>query len=116
MQGLRDDTVRITDGLLTDDFEMIAEAAAAIANHPRIPAEDAQLVAAELGDEMPAFKALDTLVHDLAIEIGEAARSQDRDAVLSGYQQMFEGCLACHDAYKERVTNALGQGAHSAGD
>lgn len=39
MQGLRDDVVEITDGLLTDDFTKVAHAAVRIANHARIPAE-----------------------------------------------------------------------------
>ncbi len=107
MQGLRNDVVQISDGLLIDDFEQIAQGADAIAAHPNIPADQVQLVAAALGEEMPAFKALDTLVHDLAVEVAAAARSHDRDDVLAGYRQMFEGCLACHDAYKERVAAAL---------
>ncbi len=116
MQGLRDDTVQISDGLLTDSFEQIAQATDAIANHPKVSADDAQRVAAELGEEMPTFKALDTLVHDLALQISAAARAQDRAAVLADYQQMFEGCIACHDAYKDRVAAALAQGAESASD
>ena len=116
MQGLGDDTAEMADGLLTGDFDQIAQAADAIANHPKISAEDAQLIAAELGDEMSVFKVLDTLVHDLAVEVGAAARSQDRPAAVSGYQQMFEGCLACHDAYKDRVAAALAEGVEDADD
>lgn len=37
MQGLRDNLVEITDGLLVDDFELVERGASAIANHPRIP-------------------------------------------------------------------------------
>ncbi len=109
MQGLRDNLVEITDGLLTDDFEQVTKGATAIAEHPQIPAAQVQLVAAELGPEMPAFKQIDTLVHDLSLEIGAAARALDRDAAISGYQRLIEGCLACHRAYKERVTAVLSQ-------
>ncbi len=55
MQELRDNVVEITDGLLTDDFTKVAEAALRIANHARIPPDQIQLVAAELGTEMAAF-------------------------------------------------------------
>ena len=116
MQGLRDDLAQVSDGLLTDDFEQIAQGADAIANHPRIPAQEVQLVAAELGVEMPAFKAIDTRVHDLAVEVAAAARLRDRDAVAAGYQRMFEGCLACHGAYKERVAAALALGRRDSAD
>ncbi|NNJ65814.1 MAG: hypothetical protein HKP16_09615, partial [Xanthomonadales bacterium] len=68
MQGLRDNLVEISDGLLTDDMTLVEQGATAIANHPRIPPEQVQLVANELGQEMPAFKQFDTRVHDLALE------------------------------------------------
>jgi len=107
MQGLRNNLVDISDGLLMDDFERVARGAVAIAEHPRIPAAQVQLVAQELGPEMMAFKQLDTRVHDLSLEISAAARALDRGAAMSGYQRMIEGCFACHDAYKERVAAIL---------
>ena len=107
MQGLRNNLVDISDGLLMDDFELVARGAIAIAEHPQIPADQVQLVAAELGPEMAAFKQIDTRVHDLSLEISAAARALDRDAAVSGYQQLVEGCFACHDAYKTRVAAVL---------
>jgi hypothetical protein len=107
MQGLRNNLVEISDGLLTDDFDKVARGADAIAGHPTIPSWQVKLVAAELGSEMASFKRLDTLVHDLSLEIGAAANTHDRDDVISGYQQVLEGCLACHSTYKERVAAVL---------
>jgi hypothetical protein len=107
MQGLRNNLVDISDGLLVNDFERVARGAVAIAEHPRIPAAQVQLVAQELGPEMAAFKQLDTRVHHLSLEISAAARALDRDAAISGYQRIIEGCFACHDAYKERVAVVL---------
>ena len=107
MQGLRNNLVDISDGLLTDDFERIAHGADAIASHPQIPAWQVKIVASELGSEMATFKRLDTLVHDLSLEIGAAATAHDRDDAISGYQRLLEGCLACHSSYKERVAAAL---------
>ena len=107
MQGLRNNLVDISDGLLTDDFEKIAHGADAIADHPRIPPWQVKLVAAELGSEMAAFKQLDTVVHDLSLEIGAAATAHDRDEAISTYQRLLEGCLACHSTYKERVAAVL---------
>ena len=107
MQGLRDNLVEISDGLLTDDFKKVSKGASAIAAHPQIPAAQVKLVAAELGQEMPTFKQMDTLVHDLSLEIDAAARASDWGTASSAYQQMFDGCLACHETYKERVVAAL---------
>ena len=55
MQGLRDNLVEISDGLLTDDFALVSRGASAFAAHPLSPAAQVQVVAAELGQEMPAF-------------------------------------------------------------
>ena len=107
MQGMRDNLVEISDGLLVDDFNQIARGAIAIAEHPRIPPAQVQLVAKELGEEMPAFKRIDTLVHDLALEINVAAEARDRNTAISGYAQMIDSCFACHATYKERVAGIL---------
>ncbi len=107
MQGLRDDVVEITDGLLTDDFARVAQGAVRIANHPRIPPDQIQLVAAELGTEMAAFKQIDTSVHELSLSIAAAAEAKDRARAIADYQRMLSGCLACHVAYKDRVGTVL---------
>jgi hypothetical protein len=107
MQGLRDNLVEISDGLLTDDMTLVEQGATAIANHPRIPPEQVQLVAKELGQEMPVFKQFDTRVHDLAVDISIAAKSKDRAAAMSKFQEMVDGCLGCHTVYKNRVAQVL---------
>lgn len=107
MQGLRDNLVEISDGLLTDDLERVEQGATAIANHPAIPPDQVQRVAKELGHEMPAFKQFDTRVHDLAVEISAAAKSEDRAAAISGFQAMVDGCFGCHAVYKDRVAGVL---------
>lgn len=111
MQDLRNDLVKVSDGLLTDNFELMAQGARGIAEHPRIPADQVKLVAAELREEMPAFKQLDMQVHDLSLRLKSAAEAADRDIALSSYLKLIEGCIACHATYKERVATALGAGA-----
>lgn len=107
MQGLRNNTVSILDALLIDDFDAVAVAANEIAHHPGIPPAQVQLVAKELGAEMPAFKQFDQQVHDLSLSILAAAKQQDRARAVADYQHMLNGCLACHAAYKERVSKVL---------
>ena len=69
MQDLSDNLIEISDGLLNHDLELTAKGAMAIAEHPPIPPEQVQLVAKELGPEMPVFKQFDVSVHNLAVEI-----------------------------------------------
>jgi hypothetical protein len=110
MQGLRDDTVEIADGLLTDDFERVARGAAGIASHAQIPPEQVKLVAAELGAEMPTFKQFDISVHELSLSIAAAAEKKDRNQASADFHRMLDGCLACHATYKDRVSTVLGVG------
>jgi hypothetical protein len=109
MQGLRNDTVLIMDALLVEDFTAVADAAVRISDHPRIPPEQVSLVAAELGPEMPAFKQFDTLVHDLAVSLREAADEGDRIRVQRTFQDMVAGCFGCHAVYRQRVMSVLAE-------
>ena len=108
MQGLRDDSVLILDGLLINDLDKVTTGADSIADHPEIPPEQVALVATELGPEMAAFKQLDTLVHDLSLLIRSAALDGSRERATSEFQNMVNGCLACHVSYRERISVALG--------
>jgi cytochrome c556 len=107
MQDLQSDSALVVQGLLMDDFDTVADAAARIANHPRIPPEQVALIAAELGAQMPAFKQFDTLVHNLALSIGAAAQEGDSASIAANYSRMLHGCLACHASYKQRVSEVL---------
>lgn len=107
MQNLQSDTALIVEGLLVENFETIDDAARRIADHPRIPPAQVALVAAELGAEMPNFKRLDTLVHDLALSIGAAAQEADAATVADNYKRMLDACLACHASYRQRVSKVL---------
>lgn len=107
MLDLSDNLIEISDGLLSHDLELTAKGAMAIAEHPKIPPEQVQLVAKELGPEMPVFKQFDVRVHNLALEINAAATAGDREAAVAGFHRLVDGCLACHDAYKDRVAAAL---------
>jgi hypothetical protein len=109
MQELRRDFLEVSDGFLLDDFDRVAEGALAIAEHPRIPPEQIERVAAELGPEMPVFKNFDVQVHELSLEIYKAAKDGDRAAAIAAYQGMVAACFDCHAAYRERVAAALAQ-------
>jgi hypothetical protein len=107
MQALRQDFLDVSDGFLLDDFDKVADGALAIAEHPRIPDEQAQRVADELGPEMAVFKNFDVQVHELSLELYKAAQEGDRVAALAAYQGMFAACIDCHAAYRERVAAVL---------
>jgi hypothetical protein len=109
MQGLRNDVFVIADGMFTDNMKLIAQGAGRIADHPSIPSGQVRLVAAELGSEMPAFKSFDQQVHDLSVSMISAAKLGNRARISQDFQQLINGCLACHALYKERVANILNE-------
>jgi hypothetical protein len=113
MQGLRNDTSMVFDGLLIDDYDAIASATAKIADHPEIPPEQVTLISAELGTEMAAFKQFDTLVHDLSLAIQSAALENDRSRAITVYQQMTSACLACHASFRQRLATVLNPASES---
>ena len=108
MAGLRHNFIEISDGILLGDFGRVAEGALAIAEHPKIPPQQVERVADELGAEMPVFKNFDVQVHELSLELYTAATERDRDTAVSAYQRMVAACFGCHAAYRERVAAALG--------
>ena len=107
MQELRQNFLDISDGFLLDDFDKVAEGALAIAEHPRIPEDQARQVADALGAEMAVFKNFDVQVHELSLEMYKAASERDRDAAVAAYQGMVDACFGCHFAYRERVAATL---------
>ena len=107
MQELRQNFVDVSDGFLLDDFGKVAEGALAIAEHPRIPAEQVDRISEELGPEMAVFKNFDVQVHELSLEMYKAAKERDRDAAVAAYQGMVTACFDCHSAYRERVAAIL---------
>jgi cytochrome c556 len=109
MQGLRMATNDIADGLLTDDFDKVLAGANSIASHAQIPPQQIQRVAAELGSEMPAFKQMDTLVHDISVSIAAAANEKDRSRAITDYHRLLDGCFSCHVTYKVRVGAVLSE-------
>jgi hypothetical protein len=107
MQGLRDNVFVIADGMFADDMDRIAQGAAGIADHAPIPKAQVQRIVAELGAEMPAFKQFDDRVHELSVSIISAAESKNSQRITTDFQQLINGCLACHSSYKQRVADAL---------
>jgi len=107
MQGLRDSLVVMTDGLLLGEADTVARAASEISGHAPISERERSIIIETLGSEMPGFAQLDERVHALSISIGEAAARGELGRAEQEFQQMIATCLACHTAYKDRVSEAL---------
>lgn len=107
MLQLQGDMDQVSHGLWTESFDTIAAAAQAIADHPKIPQEEAATIAEVLGSDMARFKELDTRVHDLSVELAEAARDGDMETILALDSAIRQGCIECHTAFRERLRSEL---------
>jgi cytochrome c556 len=103
MAGLREDMVRLNDGLWAGDFPAVADAAQSVADHPQVGPGERTRVQAALGESFPAFAGADHEVHELALRVREAALRADTAAVLSTLADLQVGCVACHTRFRERL-------------
>jgi hypothetical protein len=104
MAGLRADMIRLNEGLWTGDFRGVAGAAESVAGHPEVSPAERLRVQAALGDEFPDFVAADRHVHDLALQVRDAALREDTTEVLTSLSALQHGCIACHTAFRQRLT------------
>ena len=107
MAGLQEDMAGLERGLWREDFDSIAARASAIADHPAVPAAEAQAIATVLGADMAAFEQKDTEVHDQAVRIRELAEARELDEILAAKAELDRGCIGCHTEFRERLREGL---------
>lgn len=107
MAGLERDAAALSRGLWREDFGSIAAAAAAIAEHPAIPAVEGERIAAVLGPEMGRFQALDEEVHDLAQLIREHAAAGDLQGIADADADLRRACVQCHEEFRDRLRSEI---------
>ncbi|MDT8340666.1 MAG: hypothetical protein RQ751_04065 [Longimicrobiales bacterium] len=107
MWGLESDMATVSRGLWMENFDTIHAGARAVADHPTLPPDEVERVAGVLGDEMAAFKAMDTHVHDLSVDLGDAAAAGDLARVLRLDAEIRAGCVSCHVTFRERLRQAI---------
>jgi hypothetical protein len=92
---------RIVDGLASEDWEAIAEAAKLIETSPQM-----QQMCQHMGAGAPGFTELALEFHQRADAIGEAASAHDGPAVLRATSNTLAACTGCHAAYRQELVDA----------
>ena len=106
MAWLAEDMNRISAGLWREDWALIADAAERVAFHPKVSEEERRRIFGILGEDAGGFRRADLFVHETAKGLREAARAEAMDRVLTLYADLQRGCVACHDAYRDRLRAA----------
>ncbi len=103
MRQLGQDMDALSAALWARDFGALETAAIAIAKHPHVSPKEKARVQTTLGDDFAAFAAADRRVHDAAMRTAGAAANNDSNQVLSELGSLQAGCVACHDAFRDRL-------------
>lgn len=95
-------------GLWTEDPATVSAAAGRIAEHPGVPPSQMAAIQVELGARFTEFVAFDGAVHDLAVELRDAASAGRPAGELAPlYAEMATGCVGCHTSFRARLLPAL---------
>jgi len=103
MQGLSVDMQAFSHALFTGDSLQMVARAGAMADHAHLLPSEVQRISGLLGAEMPAFEAADERVHHGAERLHELSRSGQLDAVARQLGEVQQGCVACHNQFRERL-------------
>lgn len=108
MGALEEDLIDVGHGLWVDDASLVSAAATRIAEHPTVLPAQMVTIQSVLGDEFASFAQMDRQVHDGAVALAAAAEAGEPISDLfEGYVRIQNGCLACHIAFRPRVSEAL---------
>lgn len=90
-----------TSAISREDWAVVAGLAPKIAKHDQPPMSEKMRILAWLGKDAGKFRDLDGQVHDAATAMAEAARRKDGPAVIAAFARTQQGCLACHQGYRQ---------------
>ncbi len=91
------------DGIVTENWRQVEQAAMRIADHPGPPPAEKARIMAFMGSDMGQFKAHDDKTHNSARELAEVAAKEDADGVISSFSTLQETCLACHQSFRKPI-------------
>ena len=101
MSTLNGKAAMIFQGMVYEDFDLIADSAVWVYDHGK-PTNMGKVVKV-LGADMAEFKRVDRIVHDAAIAIVASAKVKDLDSIADNYAIMSRNCIACHQQFRDRV-------------
>lgn len=99
MQELGTEYLRLTNGLLIDDFKSLEESAKAIEGHP-LPHEVVAAIKNKLGRNFRAFERVDEQSHNAAAELAKRAAAKDITGSAKAFGRLSEACVSCHKQFR----------------
>lgn len=101
MQELGQNMQTITDGISREEWQLVAQTAPLIADHPQPPLSEKIRILAFVGKDMAKFKAYDGETHTHAVAVGTAASAGDGVGVIQAFQKLQTSCFNCHSEFRK---------------
>jgi cytochrome c556 len=102
MAELGGEYLRITDAILRDDYDQVAESASAIAHHP-MPETLVSAIKKTLGTEFVHFDEIDEASHAAALALHDAASRHDSEAITRQATSLLSKCVECHSGFRTKL-------------
>ncbi len=83
-------------GIYQEDYALIERAGYAIAKHPAPSLAERKRLVRVITPIRKQYQAVGRIVHGSAAAMARAAQKREMPAVLTAYQQLLSGCVACH--------------------
>lgn len=94
---------KIAGAIAREDYETVAQGAAAVIDPPRPTAPLAEKfeLMRFLGGDIGRFRALDGETRARAATLAKAARARNGEATIEAFQRLQTSCLACHAEFRK---------------
>lgn len=99
LAGLDQGMARISTGVWHEDFGLVEQGAASIANHPQISPDQIAKIKQVLSEEFQNFVRFGKTVHGTAPELVIAAEAREWFAMLNTYTGLPDGYFGCRRVY-----------------
>lgn len=98
---------KIAGAIAREDYETVAQGAAAVIDPPRPAAPLAEKVELMrfLGGDIGRFRTLDRETRVRAATLAKAARARNGEATIAAFQHLQTSCLACHAEFRKPFRN-----------
>ncbi len=101
MWNLSKDMQIAVDGIVTENWQQVEQAAMRIADHPGPPPAEKERIVAFMASDMGKFKVHDDATHGTARELAKIAAKEDAQGVISTFSTLQATCLACHRSFRQ---------------
>lgn len=102
MRNLEQNMAAVQGGIWRGDYEVIREAARAMADHAKIPPREIKRIRAALGEEgLKGFVAADRYWHEKATELAKVAGEGDMSRIVDLTTELLQRCSSCHVDYRQ---------------